>query len=87
MTLRSWSEAARDFALGAGRTRPFPAFLFNSTVVETGQPIVFATTQFPTRQYRISNRRKATSTYPVVESANVDSPAFPLATTRHATSA
>jgi len=47
-TLRSWSEAAHDFAFGAGRSNPFPAFLFNSTVVESGQPIVFATTQFPT---------------------------------------
>jgi Patatin-like phospholipase len=69
LTLRSWSEAARDFALGAGRTKPFPAFLFNSTVVESGQPIVFATTQFPTRSYTV-RIGEGTSTYPTVESAN-----------------
>jgi predicted acylesterase/phospholipase RssA len=69
LTLRSWSEAARDFALGAGRTRPFPAFLFNSTIAESGQPIVFATTQFPTSTY-IKQIGEGTSTYPNVESAN-----------------
>ena len=56
LTLRSWSEAAGDFARGAGRTQPFPAFLFNSTVVESGQPIVFATTQFPRRTVQKANR-------------------------------
>ncbi len=68
-TLRHWSTAALDFASGAGRTRPFPAFLFNSTVVETGQPIAFATTQFPTKAYRI-RIGEGTATYPTVESAH-----------------
>lgn len=69
LTLRSWSEDARDFALGASRTRPFPAFLFNSMVVESGQPIVFATTQLPTQAYRI-RIGDGTSRYPTVKSAN-----------------
>jgi hypothetical protein len=69
LTVRSWSEHARDFALGAGRVKPFPAFLFNCTVVESGQSIAFATTQFPSRSYR--NRiGEGMPTYPTVESAN-----------------
>jgi len=68
-TLRSWSEAASDYASNAGRTQPFPAFLFNSTVVETGQPIVFATTQFPTPGYR-TRIGEGPAAYPTVESAN-----------------
>jgi predicted acylesterase/phospholipase RssA len=68
-TLRGWSDAARDFAVGTNGTRPFPAFLFNSTVVETGRPIAFATTQFPTRQYR-TRIGEGTQEYPTVESAN-----------------
>lgn len=79
-TLRHWSDAARDFALGTDRTRPFPAFLFNSTVVETGRPIAFATTQFPTRQYR-ARIGASTHEYPVVESANL---IFRLAAGDHA---
>ena len=69
LTLRSWSEAAHDFTLGASRTQPFPAFLFNSTVVESGQPIVFATTQFPTTTYK-ARILEGSSTYPTVVSAN-----------------
>jgi hypothetical protein len=68
-TLRSWSEAANDFPLGVGRTRPFPAFLFNSTIVESGQPIAFATTQFPSQPYRM-RLGEGKSRYPTVESAN-----------------
>jgi hypothetical protein len=68
-TLRGWSEAVRDFARGDRRDRPFPAFLFNSTVVETGKPIVFATTQFPTSAYRHKDA-DGHSEYPTVESAS-----------------
>ena len=69
VTMRSWSEAAADFAGGVGHHRPFPAFLFNSTIVESGQPIVFATTQFPTPSYKIAIGMTA-SHYPTLESAN-----------------
>jgi len=67
-TLRTWSERARDFA--ASKTAPpFPAFLFNTTIVESGQPVAFATTQNPTRTYR-SLFKTSQRQYPIVESAN-----------------
>ncbi len=68
-TLRRWSERARDFNLGPAPSRPFPAFLFNSTIVESGRPIAFATTQLPTPAYRARFQKEARQ-YPVVESAN-----------------
>lgn len=68
-TLRKWSERARDARLGPDPSRPFPAFLFNSTIVESGQPIAFATTQLPTPAYRARFKREARQ-YPAVESAN-----------------
>ena len=67
-TLRRWSERAREFAAGRA-TEPFPAVLFNSTIVESGQPLAFATTQFPTNAYRRTFDRGAKQ-YPAVESAN-----------------
>lgn len=67
-TLRRWSERAREFARGRA-PEPFPAFLFNSTIVESGQPLAFATTQFPTNAYRRTFDRSAKQ-YPAVESAN-----------------
>jgi predicted acylesterase/phospholipase RssA len=66
-TLRAWSEKTRRFA-EAANTTAFPAFLFNSTLVETGQPIVFATTQFPSRGYRATFDQARQ--YPAAESAN-----------------
>ena len=48
----------------------FPAFLFNATVAETGEPVAFATTQMPSRAFE----QKSTSTIsgaPVVKSAAV----------------
>jgi predicted acylesterase/phospholipase RssA len=68
-TLRRWSERARDVKLGPDPSRPFPAFLFNSTIVESGQPIAFATTQLPTAAYRARFQKEARQ-YPAVESAN-----------------
>jgi hypothetical protein len=67
-TLRLWSDRTRDFARGR-RADAFPAFLFNSTIVESGQPIAFATTQLPTRTYRGRFDLDARQ-YPAVESAN-----------------
>ena len=67
-TLRLWSERTRDFARGR-QGDAFPAFLFNSTIVESGQPIAFATTQLPTRTYRGRFDLDARQ-YPAVESAN-----------------
>jgi hypothetical protein len=43
-TLRHWSERTPDFARGTA-AEPFPAFLFKSTIVESAQPVAFATTQ------------------------------------------
>ena len=60
ITVRAWAEAAG---------KRFPAFLFNSTVVETGQPVAFATTQFPTEDYRRSFLPERQQR-PVVESVN-----------------
>jgi len=51
-TLRDWADLARVFAEQPESAAPFPAFLFNSTVVETGQPVGFVTTQFPSAKYR-----------------------------------
>ena len=68
-TLRQWSETVRDFARGRNISAPFPAFLFNSTIVESGQPIAFATTQLPTSSYR-ARFDLDTRQHPAVESAN-----------------
>jgi predicted acylesterase/phospholipase RssA len=67
-TLRTWSERARGFANGFD-SPPFPAFLFNSTIVEHGQPMAFATTQFPTHTYRMRVGPRIRP-FPAVESAN-----------------
>jgi hypothetical protein len=68
-TLREWSDRVRDFAAQPfSSTRPFPAFLFNTTIVETGQPMAFVTTQFPTKRYRRSLQSDSRE-YPVTESA------------------
>ena len=69
LTLRGWSERVGRVARREPGVRPFPAFLFNTTVVETGQPAAFATTQFPTGTYRQTFVRQLEQ-YPVVESAN-----------------
>jgi hypothetical protein len=68
-TMRTWSRRTRDFALGQDGSRPFPAFLFNSTIVESGQPVAFATTQFPTPHYRSLFPFEARQ-HPTVENAN-----------------
>jgi predicted acylesterase/phospholipase RssA len=69
-TLRAWSDKVREFARHErGTNRPFPAFLFNTTIVETGQPMGFITTQFPTPKYRKSFLQSAKE-YPIAESAN-----------------
>jgi hypothetical protein len=67
-TLRLWSDRTRDFARGRA-AEAFPAFLFNSTIVESGQPIAFATTQLPTRAYR-GRFDLEVRQHPAVESAN-----------------
>jgi hypothetical protein len=67
-TLRAWSDRTREFARGQ-TVEAFPAFLFNSTIVESGQPIAFATTQLPTRAYR-GRFDLGARQHPVVESAN-----------------
>jgi hypothetical protein len=68
-SLRAWSERVARVARRDSGVRPFPAFLFNTTVVETGQPMAFATTQFPTEAYRRTFKGHLEQ-YPVVESAN-----------------
>jgi predicted acylesterase/phospholipase RssA len=68
-SLRNWSERVARVAKQEAGVRAFPAFLFNTTVVETGQPMAFATTQFPTDAYRRTFVRHLEQ-YPVVESAN-----------------
>jgi hypothetical protein len=68
-TLRRWSERARGFAIGDA-VAPFPAFLFESTVVETGQAMAFATTQFPSEGYRNQFERSKRQS-PLAESANL----------------
>jgi hypothetical protein len=68
VTLRAWTEKASRFALREAAATPFPAFLFNTTIAETGQPMAFATTQFPTEKYRTSFA--IARQYPVAESAS-----------------
>jgi hypothetical protein len=60
-------QTLADWAKRAGKG-DFPAFLFNTTVVETGQPLAFATSDFPTDDYRKS-RLTELRALPVVESA------------------
>ena len=67
-TLRSWSHKVWAFAQ-QGDTEPFPAFLFNTTVVETGQPAAFVTTQFPSLEYRKTYAKNLKQSA-VVESVN-----------------
>jgi hypothetical protein len=69
VTLRSWADQVRRFALGEPSARAFPAFLFNTTIVETGQPMAFTTTQFPTEAYR-ETFAGAVNRRPVAESAH-----------------
>lgn len=64
-----------DWAARAGHR--FPAFLFNTTVVETGQPMAFTTTQLPSQAYRRSldaglkesPRVESTAMGPVIQSS------------------
>jgi hypothetical protein len=67
-TLREWSKRTHEFVHGVD-ARPFPAFLFNSTIVEYGQPMAFATTRFPTNDYRTRVKTEMRP-FPAVESAN-----------------
>jgi hypothetical protein len=69
-TLGAWADKARQFAVRTPGAAPFPAFLFNTTIVETGQAMAFATTQFPTRAYRLAFDRAARQS-PLAESANL----------------
>jgi hypothetical protein len=68
-SIRDWSDRTRAFAMRESDAGPFPAFLFNTTVVETGQPAAFVTTQFPSRDYR-DRFSKALKQSAVVESIN-----------------
>jgi len=68
-SLRAWSDRVRTFAR-QGDATPFPAFLFNTTVVETGQPAAFVTTQFPSHDYRRDTFAKELKQSAVVESVN-----------------
>ena len=70
VTLGAWADKARQFALGTAGAAPFPAFLFDTTIVETGQAMAFATSQFPTRAYRLAFDRAAKQS-PLAESANL----------------
>jgi hypothetical protein len=68
-SLRAWADRVRRFARHEDAAMPFPAFLFNTTIVETGAPMGFVTTQFPTATYR-GSFSQSTKQYPVAESAN-----------------
>ena len=70
VTLAAWANKARQFALGTAGAAPFPAFLFDTTIVETGQAMAFATSQFPTNAYRVAFDRAAKQS-PLAESANL----------------
>ena len=70
VSLGAWADKARQFALGTAGAAPFPAFLFDTTIVETGQAMAFATSQFPTRAYRLAFDRAAKQS-PLAESANL----------------
>jgi hypothetical protein len=70
VTLGAWADRARQFVLRTPGAVPFPAFLFNTTIVETGQAMAFATSQFPTRAYRLAFDRAARQS-PLAESANI----------------
>ena len=70
VTLGAWADKARQFAHGTAGAAPFPAFLFDTTIVETGQAMAFATSQFPTRAYRLAFDRAAKQS-PLAESANL----------------
>ena len=65
-TLREWAEAAGTQTPSGGR---FPAFLFSTTVVETGQPVAIATTMMPSPAL-MQELEGQLSTTPVVESFN-----------------
>jgi hypothetical protein len=70
VTLAAWADKTRQFALRTAGAPPFPAFLFDTTIVETGQAMAFATSQFPTRAYRVAFDRAAKQS-PLAESANL----------------
>ena len=70
VTLGAWADRARQFALRTPGAAPFPAFLFDTTIVETGQAMAFATSQFPTETYRLAFDRAARQS-PLAESANL----------------
>ena len=70
VTLGAWAGKARQFAHGTAGAAPFPAFLFDTTIVETGQAMAFATSQFPTRAYRLAFDRAAKQS-PLAESASL----------------
>lgn len=64
LTLREWAAAAGMPTPRGGR---FPAFLFSTTVVETGQPVAIATTMMPSPTL-MKELEGQLSTTPVVES-------------------
>jgi hypothetical protein len=68
ITLKSWAERAGQQGTSGKR---FPAFLFNTTVVETGQPAAFATSQMPSVSYRRQVRERPLNPSPLVENASV----------------
>jgi hypothetical protein len=70
VTLGAWADKARQSALRAPGAGPFPAFLFDTTIVETGQAMAFATSQFPTKAYRLAFDRAARQS-PLAESASL----------------
>ncbi len=59
-------ESVKEWANRTGAA--FPAFLFNSTIAETGEPVAFATTQMPSAPY-LNSLQSSISSSPVVQSA------------------
>lgn len=64
-TMRDWAELAGT-RRSSGR---FPAFVFNTTVVETGQPLAIATTAMPSRAL-VNELKGQLSQSPIVEHFN-----------------
>jgi len=68
LTLAAWADRTGRFVHGS--EDPFPAFLFDATIVETGQAMAFTTTQFPSPGYRSAFDRRSRQS-PIAESANL----------------
>lgn len=65
--LSEWAKLAGTTNSKSGR--PFPAFLFNTTVVETGQPLAIATTAMPSAPFAEALKHDL-SNRPLVQSFN-----------------